>query len=170
MQLYQSFSSFFLRGLERCEEKPEELGFIFKKYERKLHMYVVYCQNKPVSEFIVSEKENYFEVRTYPSFVLRILILDFDLQELRQKLGHKLQLADLLIKPVQRIMKYQLMLKDILKYSERANVTEEELNALKAAYHIMQIVPKSANDMMDVGRLQGFEVIEMMLISNFSLY
>lgn len=25
-------------------------------------MYVVYCQNKPVSEFIVSEKENYFEV------------------------------------------------------------------------------------------------------------
>jgi RhoGEF domain len=81
-----------------------------------------------------------------------------DWQELRQKLGHKLQLADLLIKPVQRIMKYQLMLKDILKYSERANVTEDELNALKAAYHIMQIVPKSANDMMDVGRLQGFEV------------
>jgi hypothetical protein len=59
-------SSFFLKGLERCEEKPEELGFIFKKYERKLHMYVVYCQNKPVSEFIVSEKENYFEVICTP--------------------------------------------------------------------------------------------------------
>ncbi|XP_059472379.1 kalirin isoform X2 [Neocloeon triangulifer] len=136
--IYEWHRDFFLKALERCEEKPEELGLIFKRYERKLHMYVVYCQNKPVSEFIVSEKENYFE-------------------ELRQKLGHKLQLADLLIKPVQRIMKYQLMLKDILKYSERANVSEEELNALKSAFHIMQIVPKSANDMMDVGRLQGFE-------------
>jgi len=61
-------------------------------------------------------------------------------------------------------MKYQLMLKDILKYSERANVTDDELNALKAAFHIMQVVPKSANDMMDVGRLQGFEVsVEMKL-------
>lgn len=33
------------------------------------------------------------------------------LQELRQQLGHRLQLNDLLIKPVQRIMKYQLLLK-----------------------------------------------------------
>ncbi|CAB3365057.1 Hypothetical predicted protein [Cloeon dipterum] len=136
--IYEWHRDYFLKALERCEEKPEELGLIFKRYERKLHMYVVYCQNKPVSEFIVSEKENYFE-------------------ELRQKLGHKLQLADLLIKPVQRIMKYQLMLKDILKYSERANVSDEELHALRAAFHIMQIVPKAANDMMDVGRLQGFE-------------
>ena len=33
---------------------------------------------------------------------------------MRQKLGHRLQLPDLLIKPVQRIMKYQLMLKVIM--------------------------------------------------------
>lgn len=32
-------------------------------------------------------------------------------QELKQQLGHRLQLNDLLIKPVQRIMKYQLLLK-----------------------------------------------------------
>ena len=32
-------------------------------------------------------------------------------QELKQRLGHRLQLTDLLIKPVQRIMKYQLLLK-----------------------------------------------------------
>lgn len=30
--------------------------------ERRLHMYVVYCQNKPRSEFIVIEYENFFEV------------------------------------------------------------------------------------------------------------
>lgn len=30
---------------------------------------------------------------------------------MKQRLGHRLQLTDLLIKPVQRIMKYQLLLK-----------------------------------------------------------
>lgn len=32
-------------------------------------------------------------------------------QDIKQRLGHRLQLTDLLIKPVQRIMKYQLLLK-----------------------------------------------------------
>ncbi|KAF4519126.1 hypothetical protein B566_EDAN007399 [Ephemera danica] len=117
--IYEWHRDFFLKALERCEDRPEELGPLFKRYERKLHMYVVYCQNKPVSEFIVSEKEVYFE-------------------ELRQRLGHKLQLADLLIKPVQRIMKYQLLLRDALKYSERAAVPDDELAALRQAAHIMQ--------------------------------
>lgn len=102
-------------------------------------MYVVYCQNKPVSEFIVSEH------------------LDTYFDELRQKLGHKLQLCDLLIKPVQRIMKYQLLLRDLYKYTERAGL-KSEAEALKDALHVMHVVPKSANDMMDVGRLQGFDV------------
>jgi len=78
-------------------------------------------------------------------------------QELRQKLGHKLTLNDLLIKPVQRIMKYQLLLRDIYKYTERAQLTDE-IEGLRQATRIMQVVPKSANDMMDVGRLQGFDV------------
>lgn len=54
-------------------------------------------------------------------------------------------------------MKYQLMLKDILKYTVRAGLTAE-IEPLRAAYNIMVDVPKTANDMMDVGRLQGFEV------------
>lgn len=53
-------------------------------------------------------------------------------------------------------MKYQLLLKDILKYTERAKLTKEAED-LKKAVHVMHVVPKSANDMMCVGRLQGFE-------------
>ncbi|XP_066996303.2 kalirin [Anabrus simplex] len=136
--IYEWHRDSFLKALERCLAHPQELGYLFKKYERKLHMYVVYCQNKPVSEYIVSEHiDTYFE-------------------ELRQILGHKLQLCDLLIKPVQRIMKYQLLLKDIYKYTERACLTNE-IESLKQALQVMQVVPKAANDMMDVGRLQGFD-------------
>ncbi|KYB28884.1 Triple functional domain protein-like Protein [Tribolium castaneum] len=136
--IYDWHKDIFLKSLKKAIENPTELAQLFRRYERKLHMYVVYCKNKPVSEYIVSEYlESYFE-------------------ELRVKLGHKLQLCDLLIKPVQRIMKYQLMLKDILKYTERAGLTAEA-EPLRTAYQIMVDLPKAANDMMDVGRLQGFD-------------
>lgn len=59
--------------LRKCQKEPEALGPLFRRCERKLHMYVIYCQNKPMSEIIVSEFiSTYFE-------------------ELRQKMGHKLQ-------------------------------------------------------------------------------
>jgi hypothetical protein len=77
-------------------------------------------------------------------------------QEIRQKLGHKLSISDLLIKPVQRITKYQLLLNEMYKYTLKAGL-EKEAEDLKKAVHVMHVVPKAANDMMNVGRLQGFE-------------
>ena len=74
---------------------------------------------------------------------------------MKKTLGHRLQLPDLLIKPVQRIMKYQLLLKDILKYTKRA---DEPTQTINDAIRVMHDVPKAANDMMNVGRLQGFDV------------
>lgn len=56
-------SSFFLKALERCVEHPEEVGPLFKKYDRKLYMHVLFCKNKPFSEHIVSEYiDTYFAV------------------------------------------------------------------------------------------------------------
>ncbi|XP_045552268.1 rho guanine nucleotide exchange factor 25 isoform X1 [Salmo salar] len=135
-QIFDWHKDYFMGELEKCITEPERLAQLFIKHERRLHMYVVYCQNKPKSEHIVSEYiETYF-------------------QELRQHLGHRLQLNDLLIKPVQRIMKYQLLLKDFLKYYTKAGMDTEEL---EKAVEVMCFVPKRCNDMMNVGRLQGFE-------------
>ncbi|KAM4549574.1 triple functional domain protein-like isoform 1-T1 [Fundulus diaphanus] len=126
----------FLRELEKCLEDPDRLGPLFLKQERRLYMYVVYCQNKPKSEHIVSEYiDTYFE-------------------DLKQRLEHRLPITDLLIKPVQRIMKYQLLLKDFLKHSKKAGL---ECPDLEKAVEVMCIVPKRCNDMMNVGRLQGFD-------------
>lgn len=136
--IYEWHRDVFLKSLEKCIESPHEIGQLFRKHERKLRMYVVYCQNKPVSEYIVSEYiDTYFE-------------------ELRQKLGHRLQICDLLIKPVQRITKYQLLLRQILELTEKTTL-ENEIQDLKNAVHVMMVIPKAANDMMDVGRLQGFD-------------
>lgn len=54
-------------------------------------------------------------------------------------------------------MKYQLLLRDIYKYTERAKL-RSETESLCQAMEVMQVVPKAANDMMDVGRLRGFDV------------
>ncbi|XP_004583018.2 rho guanine nucleotide exchange factor 25 isoform X2 [Ochotona princeps] len=135
-QIYEWHRDYFLQELQRCLKDPDWLAQLFIKHERRLHMYVVYCQNKPKSEHVVSEfGDSYFE-------------------ELRQQLGHRLQLNDLLIKPVQRIMKYQLLLKDFLKYYSRAGMATEEL---EQAVEVMCFVPKRCNDMMTLGRLRGFE-------------
>ncbi|XP_017714397.1 PREDICTED: rho guanine nucleotide exchange factor 25 isoform X2 [Rhinopithecus bieti] len=135
-QIYEWHRDYFLQELQRCLKDPDWLAQLFIKHERRLHMYVVYCQNKPKSEHVVSEfGDSYFE-------------------ELRQQLGHRLQLNDLLIKPVQRIMKYQLLLKDFLKYYNRAGMDTAEL---EQAVEVMCFVPKRCNDMMTLGRLRGFE-------------
>lgn len=66
---------FFLKSLRDSVEKTEDntmgLGPLIQRCERKLHMYVIYCKNKPVSEHIVAEHSGYFE-------------------EIRKKLKHKL--------------------------------------------------------------------------------
>lgn len=60
-----------MKSLQKCIQSSVELGPLIKRCERKLHMYVIYCQNKPVSEHIVAEHLGYFE-------------------EIRSKLRHKL--------------------------------------------------------------------------------
>ncbi|KAI9551891.1 hypothetical protein GHT06_022227 [Daphnia sinensis] len=165
--IYNWHNDVFLQAIEKCGENVSELGPLFKRSERKLHMYIVYCQNKAKSEYIVSEHiDTYFE-------------------ELRQRLGHRLTICDLLIKPIQRITKYQLLLQKLVDYSEKgldilsrrssdddvsANAAaaatntddlrislQDEVGTLSRALHIMTVVPKMANDMMMVGRLQGFD-------------
>lgn len=63
----------FLKELQLCIEEPELLGPLFRRFlEKRMFLYEAYCRNKPVSEYIVSEHDSYF-------------------QELRVKLGQKLQ-------------------------------------------------------------------------------
>lgn len=134
-QIYDWHKDFFVGELEKCLEDHEKLPGLFSKHERRLHMYVVYCQNKPKSEYIVAEYDSYFE-------------------EIQQDINSRLTISDFLIKPIQRITKYQLLLKDFLKYSVKAGLDCQDI---EKAVDLMSQVPKLCNDMMNLGRLQGFE-------------
>ncbi|AWO95656.1 hypothetical protein SMAX5B_015273 [Scophthalmus maximus] len=134
-QIYDWHRDFFLIELERCVQNHDLLADLFIRHERRLHMYVVYCQNKPRSEFIVIEYENFFE-------------------EIQHEISCRMSISDYLIKPIQRITKYQLLLKDFLKYTSKAGLDCEEI---EKAVELMSMVPKRCNDMMNLGRLQGYE-------------
>uniref|UniRef100_A0A8R1U3Q7 Uncharacterized protein n=1 Tax=Pristionchus pacificus TaxID=54126 RepID=A0A8R1U3Q7_PRIPA len=137
-QIHEFHKTSFLKDIERCLEDYNASASAFVKFERRLHtLYVKYCQNKPKSDYLVSQEafEQYFA-------------------DTKARLGHKVALCDLLIKPVQRIMKYQLLLKDILKFTERA---QDNTDILKKALEVMHVVPKACDDMMQVGRLQNFD-------------
>lgn len=56
------FFSVFVHELEPAVNDHNVAGQAFVKYERRLHMYVVYCQNKPKSEYLVGEFESFFQV------------------------------------------------------------------------------------------------------------
>lgn len=134
-QIYEWHKNTFQPEMEKYIDSPQKLGAIFSRFEKRFYMYVKYCENKPKSEDKTYENLDYFE-------------------QLREILDHKLQLADMLIKPVQRIMKYELLLKAIMKYTEKAG---EDIKNLQRAIEVMCIIPGAANDMMSVGRLQGFD-------------
>ena len=71
---YYFYFSFFSKNLSNCLTSPGDLGSLFKKSERKFQMYVVYCQNKPKSEHIVSDYiDTYFEVSIFVLEEMKIL-------------------------------------------------------------------------------------------------
>uniref|UniRef100_A0A674A7S9 MCF.2 cell line derived transforming sequence a n=1 Tax=Salmo trutta TaxID=8032 RepID=A0A674A7S9_SALTR len=75
-------------------------------------------------------------------------------RECQKKLEHKLGLDSYLLKPVQRLTKYQLLLKELLKYSAGGCEGTSELQAaLAAMLHLL----KSVNDSMHQIAITGYQ-------------
>ncbi|ALC42942.1 trio [Drosophila busckii] len=136
--IYEWHRDKFLRGLRHCQKSPADLGPLIEKSRNKFIMYYHFCSNKPLSDFIVTANSQYFD-------------------QIRDKLGHRLDLSSLLIMPVQRIPRYEMMIDNILKHTTRACL-KAEMESLTAARDQIKIVAKTVNDMMEVLRsLQDFD-------------
>uniref|UniRef100_A0AAY4EMH7 Mcf.2 cell line derived transforming sequence-like a n=1 Tax=Denticeps clupeoides TaxID=299321 RepID=A0AAY4EMH7_9TELE len=101
-----------------------------------LQIYEKYCQNKPRSESLWRQCSDcaFF-------------------QECQKKLEHKLGLDSYLLKPVQRITKYQLLLKELLKYSRGCEGASDLQDALTSILGIL----KAVNDSMHLIAITGYE-------------
>ena len=137
-QLLTFHKTTFIKELENCENAPDTLAEIFLKSEKKFQLYIQYCANKPRSAALIHDHLGKF------------------FNELSNSLQLKTSLSEYLMRPVQRIMKYYTILKDFTKYTTRAGLNNDELNK---ALHVMQSIPKKADDVMHVGMLEGFKVL-----------
>uniref|UniRef100_A0A671URP1 MCF.2 cell line derived transforming sequence a n=1 Tax=Sparus aurata TaxID=8175 RepID=A0A671URP1_SPAAU len=135
-EIYNFHSRVFLQDLEGCLEAPEGVGACFLERKESFQMYECYCQNKPRSEALWRQFSDC-------SFF----------QECQKKLEHKLGLDSYLLKPIQRLTKYQLLLKELLKYSTDCEGTSELQGALTAMLDLL----KSVNDSMHQIAITGYE-------------
>lgn len=125
----------FLKELEKYETMPEDVGHCFVTWAKSFDVYVEYCKNKPESnQLIVQHSANFFD----------------ELQH-RNQVTHPV--SAYLIKPVQRITKYQLLLKDLLQSCD-----ENGQNEIKDGLEVMMSVPKKANDAMHLSMLVGCDI------------
>ena len=134
-EIFDFHSNIFLNELTNCQ-LPEDVGRCFATWADRFHMYVNYCKNKVDSCQLILEHAGSF----------------FD--DVRQKhgLGLANSIDSYLIKPVQRITKYQLLLKDLLSCCE-----DGEGGELEDGLEVMLSVPRKANDAMNIAMLEGFD-------------
>ena len=134
--IYNFHDKIFLTDLQKGMES-NSMGSVFCNNIRNFDMYATYCKNKPHSEnFLAGVSDNKF------------------LLECQRELNHILDLSSYLLKPVQRIMKYHLILEKLLKYTpERSPKRRMEL---QDALNIMERVPRYANDAIHLMGLEGF--------------
>jgi hypothetical protein len=156
--LFLNFQSTFLVELENYENMPEDIGHCFVIYADQFQIYVDYCMNKENSTKLLMEDtkgENYFEVKILTPFLMLFLWFIFQFQFFLKKLQRndqlKCSLDSYLIKPIQRITKYQLLLKDLL------TCCEDNRAETKEALDVMLSVPKKANDAIHLSLLEGLE-------------
>ncbi|KAG8198143.1 hypothetical protein JTE90_006895 [Oedothorax gibbosus] len=137
-KIYEFHNCYFLEELEQCETMPYSVGQCFLKYESQFYLYAMYNKNKPKSDSLMAEYGNNF----------------FKKKQL--ELGDKMDLASYLLKPVQRMGKYALLLKQLLKECPETN--SEHYNNLKAAEEMVRFQLRHGNDLLAMDALRECDV------------
>ncbi|XP_023554857.1 proto-oncogene DBL isoform X3 [Octodon degus] len=153
-EIYEFHNNIFMSSLENCSNALERVGPCFLERKDDFQIYAIYCQNKPRSE---SVWKKYSECAFF--------------KECQRKLNHRLGLDSYLLKPVQRITKYQLLLKELLKYSRDS----EGSTQLQEALDTMLDLLKSVNDSMHQIAINGYignlnELGKMVMQGGFSVW
>ncbi|XP_063071205.1 quattro [Engraulis encrasicolus] len=84
----------FLQELEQCLREPFRVGHCFLKHKDSFSLYALYSKNKPRSDNLLKHHGHFFKQK-------------------QLELGDKMDLSSYLLKPVQRISKYSLLLQDM---------------------------------------------------------
>ncbi|KAJ8922123.1 hypothetical protein NQ315_004057 [Exocentrus adspersus] len=144
-KIYEFHSQHFLTELEECENNPLQVGQIFLKYDDRFYLYALYNKNKPKSDSLMSEYGSLF----------------FKSKQL--ELGDKMDLASYLLKPVQRMGKYALLLQQMMKACpasifSSAERPVQEVEDLKQAEEMVRFQLRHGNDLLAMDSIRECDV------------
>ncbi|XP_075780545.1 pleckstrin homology domain-containing family G member 1 isoform X1 [Pelodiscus sinensis] len=125
------FNSELLQDLENCENDPVAIAECFVSKSEDFHIYTQYCTNYPRSVAVLTE-------------CMRNKTLAKFFRERQEALQHSLPLGSYLLKPVQRILKYHLLLHEIENHLDKDT---EGYDVVLEAIDTMQRVAWHINDM-----------------------
>uniref|UniRef100_A0AAG5D9S6 DH domain-containing protein n=1 Tax=Anopheles atroparvus TaxID=41427 RepID=A0AAG5D9S6_ANOAO len=136
----------FLSELESCEHHPLKVGSAFLRHESKFYLYALYNKNKPKSDSLMSENGTQF----------------FKAKQI--ELNDKMDLASYLLKPVQRMGKYALLLQQLMKACADVQHTNsnpemlEDLELLQKAEEMVRFQLRHGNDLLAMDSLRDCDV------------
>uniref|UniRef100_UPI003AAF3C5C pleckstrin homology domain-containing family G member 4B n=1 Tax=Centroberyx gerrardi TaxID=166262 RepID=UPI003AAF3C5C len=131
-------SQYFLKELESCAHSPLSISSCFLRHEDQFGMYALYSKNKPQSDALLTSHGNGF------------------FKNKQVELGDKMDLASYLLKPIQRMSKYALLLKDLIK--ECSQTQEQELSDLRTAEEMVKFQLRHGNDLLAMDAIRGCDV------------
>ncbi|XP_021942907.1 obscurin isoform X3 [Zootermopsis nevadensis] len=136
-QIADFHNTVLIEGVKYYASEPRMLGRTFLRLERDFDKHVAYCRDEPLAQEFLQGND---AVRDY-------------FEEHSQQLGDDKSLSEHLKLPIQRINDYQLLLKELVKYSSRLG---EDTSDLQKALELMLGVPHRANDIKFISSIEGY--------------
>ncbi|KAF7241801.1 Pleckstrin-likey domain-containing family G member 3 [Varanus komodoensis] len=124
-------NSELLQDLDSCHNNPVAVARCFVDRSQDFDIYTQYCNNYPNSVAALTE-------------CMRNKQLAKFFRECQEQIRHSLPLGSYLLKPVQRILKYHLLLQEIAKHFD---IEEEGYEVVEEAIDTMTCVAWYINDM-----------------------
>ncbi|XP_066587325.1 obscurin isoform X2 [Prorops nasuta] len=137
-QIADFHNTVLIEGVNYYADQPRMLGKTFLRLERDFDKHVAYCRDEPLAQEFLQTND---EVREY-------------FEELSQNLGDDKSVSEHLKLPIQRINDYQLLLKELVKYSTRLG---ENCDDLQKALDLMLGIPHKATDNKFLSNIEGFK-------------
>ncbi|XP_019588876.2 pleckstrin homology domain-containing family G member 3 isoform X4 [Rhinolophus sinicus] len=126
-----ALNSQLLRDLDSCNSDPVAVASCFVERSQEFDIYTQYCNNYPNSVAALTECMRDQQQAKF-------------LRDRQQLLQHSLPLGSYLLKPVQRILKYHLLLQEIAKHFDEE---EDGFEVVEDAIDTMTCVAWYINDM-----------------------
>nr|XP_009861732.2 uncharacterized protein LOC100184701 [Ciona intestinalis] len=140
------FNRGFLSYIENCERNPVKIAACFVSEDVSFTSYTEYCTSYPGSVAMLTR-------------CMKIPTLADFFKNQQDSLRHSLPLGSYLLKPVQRILKYHLILQELVKYCKKDlegyDIIERALSTMTYIAHHINEMKRKHEDAVHVQEIQS---------------